>query len=82
VHGINKPGNLLGTFNELEFGSMDDAVHFGITIFLFTGDRIRYQEIKNILLDGESALDIKSRLERLIHDNGLDHRLENDFTFS
>jgi hypothetical protein len=46
-----------------------------------SGDRIRYQEIKNILLDGETALDIKSRLEKLIHDKGLDHRLEDDFTF-
>lgn len=91
VHGINKPGHLLGTFDKPEFGTLDHAVHYGDTIFLFTdglfenvslsGDRIRYQEIKNILLEGETALDIKSRLERLIHDKGLDHRLEDDFTF-
>jgi serine phosphatase RsbU (regulator of sigma subunit)/PAS domain-containing protein len=91
VHGINKPGHLLGTFDNPGFGTLDHAVHYGDTIFLFTdglfenvslsGDRIRYQEIKNILLEGETALDIKSRLERLIHDKGLDHRLEDDFTF-
>lgn len=91
VHGINKPGHLLGTSDKPDFGSLDHALHYGDTIFLFTdglfenvslsGERIRYQEIKNILLDGETALDIKSRLERVIHDKGLDHRLEDDFTF-